>query len=182
MNKPLAFLVGIVMILFFAAPASALYFTDAHDDNFVWFSRGSGIDTYTWSFDLDNDILDWGDINSEDDINFAYLQFTTLDDMDRRNEYTNISLDFNMVVNGWEVDPAWGWGNVTAFVVDDHFLNVTFDRLSGDFGVAAMRIWGDYTDNGASSNAAPVPEPATMLLLGTGLIGVAGVSRKKLRS
>ncbi|MCD4718412.1 MAG: PEP-CTERM sorting domain-containing protein [Desulfobacula sp.] len=48
--------------------------------------------------------------------------------------------------------------------------------------------WNDYTNAGGYYNpqgyiseSAPVPEPATMLLFGLGILGIAGVSRKKLK-
>lgn len=40
-------------------------------------------------------------------------------------------------------------------------------------GVAEIRIYSDVSN--------PIPEPSTMLLLGFGLVGLAGISRKRLR-
>jgi hypothetical protein len=87
-------------------------------------------------------------------------------------------------------------GRVTLALVDGGFVSFDFygndaDQANGeilvDFGMpylvdkAFFYIIGEPCDNEFSVGGfnTPVPEPATMLLLGSGLIGLAGAGRRK---
>ena len=92
---------------------------------------------------------------------------------------------------------AFGWGTGTGGVPAFDFL---FDTISG--GLVDQGLWpspapltaawveteaktyswdSDFTLGNAKGDKMPTPEPATLLLLGTGLIGIAQLGRKKLR-
>jgi len=81
---------------------------------------------------------------------------------------------------GWAEDWTWDFGEVDtgqyAYSVSGSYV------VDGEFSITVASVWGDFyidqSDLEITYN--PVPEPATMLLMGIGLVGVAGLGRKKL--
>lgn len=83
------------------------------------------------------------------------------------NTWTSGPIDANSGLNNHAIEGFIGAN------LDEGIRSITINNTSsGSFGVFEL-------DHMQIASTAPAPEPATMLLFGLGLLGVAGVSRKK---
>ena len=183
MNRLLKILVLSIFAAFLAAgSAGAITFTDTTTFTKNGISSDDQLNGYGW-----------GDVNKLDGF-LDYVSWTHLFEFDTPTPHV-LSGTLTLALRddgglcdswelglGWAEDGTWGFGEVDTA---SYSYNINASFLSdGSFSVFLGSLWGDFyidkSDLKITYDSAPVPEPATMLLFGVGLIGIAGFGRKKL--
>ena len=167
--------------------AGATTWTDSYyADGFFGLKMSVG-DTETVNFDLTDDGFDplFYNFSGADVPVWAQVEIYVYDDLDRPEEYLTVSTGTFHLYNAqsYEVDYHGGIFN-DPLLYDYGFAGLLDIYLDGKISLNLTATEGDFYFRGAkltASDVAPVPEPGTLLLLGTGLAGLAFYRRKKMK-
>jgi len=172
MKKFLMFLYAMMLVFGMVGTTSAIPYTDTYDaDNYYMDPRG-GNSSVSWTFDITDD----GFNPVTQDVTSASVALNFQDDS-WRDWYEIANLDVGSNSFFWEVDTGDVSFAITSLMTlsDTGTVNATLTARLGDFYFNGATLTAEGTGPAASS---PVPEPTTILLMGTGLLGLV-YSRKR---
>ena len=182
MKKFSVFLCTFLMILLTSGFAGAtlvdtVEFCDTHIENVPNNGVDSTLDGYGWGdvnkIDGLGDYVSWThnfDVSGWAGVSGGTLSVSLFDD-ERDGLFTR--------------EYALGWGEGWEFAIGEvdtglYTYSINGKYLEdGSYSLGILGLGGDFYVQCSTLEVTPAPEPATMLLLGSGLLGLAGAGRKK---
>lgn len=150
-------------------------------------------DTYEYTFDLTTDAMELTDIETATYLGIgSYDPATALHYSYLRIDPNNMGANagsLEVLVNGNVIGTEWlnpitlyDWGIPGAPIYDPYGVAAANYRITVGFNVLDDIEIRNINLEGCFDSATPVPEPATMLLFGSGIAGLAGARLRRKRT
>ena len=178
MKKLFIVLCAVTLIFGMVGSVGAILYTDTFQAGHYLMDPWGANRTVSWTFDINGDGFD----PATQDVTSASVAFNFEDDRDGWipiTEWAHLDVGLNSFF--WEVDTGSISFAISSLVTlsDYGTVDASLTALWGDFYFNSSTLYANGTAPLDDPAAAPVPEPATILLMGVGLLGLVGYSRKR---